>query len=234
MSAGSALESTASYQEAGAGSIPSPALHSIQVQPIPFTIAKHLLVREHYLHSFPGGSKLAFGASLGSRLLGALTLGAGPANAYSLATGAAPDDCLALTRLWLSDELPPNSESRFIGIVLRYLRKNTDLKFLVSYADPTQGHVGTIYQATGWTYTGLSQATPLYDIGDGRVHHSRSLSNAYGTHGLSYFQRHGMDVKLVPQQPKHRYVYFLDPDWKYRLKVPVLPYPRREETNANR
>jgi hypothetical protein len=191
-------------------------------------LARRLLEREHYLHSFPGGTKLAFGAFVGARLLGALTLGAGPSNAYSLVDGATPDHCLTLSRLWLSDELPHNSESRFIGVVLRALKRNTRLKFLVSYADPAQSHLGTIYQATGWVYTGLSQATPLYDIGDGRRYHSRSLSHSFGSHGLAHFQRHGIDVKLVPQQAKHRYLYFLDQAWRARLRAPELPYPKKE------
>src|ERR687892_2299441 len=132
---------------AGGGATPTPALQQLLVKPAPFVVARKLLEREHYLHSFPGGTKLAFGAFVVTRLLGALTLGAGPANAYSLVDGATPDDCLTLTRLWLSDELPKNSESRFLGIVIRALRKNTDLKFLVTYTDPAQGHLGTIYQA---------------------------------------------------------------------------------------
>lgn len=235
MSGDSVMSSTASFQEAGGGSSPTLPLQTLMVQPVPFSVAKQLLVREHYLHSFPGGTKLAFGAFVGSRLLGALTLGAGPAKAYSLVDGATPDDCLALSRLWLSDVLPKNSESKFIGVVLRYLRKHTGLKFLVSYADPAQRHIGTIYQATGWVYTGLSQATPLYDIGDGRARHSRSLSHAFGTHGLAYFQRQGMNVRLVPQLAKHRYVYFIDRGWQQRLKGPVLPYPKKQEVvNADR
>jgi hypothetical protein len=201
---------------------------------VPFSVAKQLLVREHYLHSYPGGTKLAFGAFLDNQVLGALTMGAGPTNTYCLVDGATPGDCLALSRLWLSDELPKNSESRFIGVVLRYLKKHTSLRFLVSYADPAQGHVGTIYQATGWAYTGLSQATPLYDIGDGKARHSRSLSHAFGTHGLAYFKSHGMDVKLVPQQAKHRYVYFLDRGWQHRLKGLALPYPKLKVVYADR
>jgi hypothetical protein len=112
---------------------------------------------------------------------------------------------------------------------MRALKRNTHLKFLVSYADPAQGHLGTIYQATGWVYTGLSQATPLYDIGNGRRYHSRSLSHSFGSHGLAHFQRHGIDVKLVPQAAKHRYLYFLDPAWRARLRAPELPYPKKEE-----
>jgi hypothetical protein len=163
-----------------------------------------------------------------------MTLGVGPLNAYSLVDGASPDDCLTLTRLWLSDELPKNSESRFIGVVLRSLRKHTNLKFLVSYADPAQGHLGTIYQATGWVYTGLSEAMPLYDVGDGKARHSRSLSHAYGTHSLEHFSRHGVQVKLLPQQAKHRYLYFLDPTWRERLKGTALSYPKSKVIYADR
>lgn len=207
---------------------PTSPLHSLQVKPISFAVAKVPIVRGHYLHSLAGGTCLAFGAFLDNRLLGALTAGAGPLNVYALVDGAIPNDCLVLTRLWLSDELPKNSESRVLGVVLRSLRRHTNLKFLVTYADPAQGHMGTIYQATGWVYTRLSQATPLYDIGDGELRHSRSLSHAYGTHSARHFAQHGVDVKLVPQQAKHRYVYFLDPAWRTRLRAPVLPYPKAQ------
>jgi hypothetical protein len=90
--------------------------------------------------------------------------------------------------------------------------------------------LGIIYQATGWFYTGLSEAMPLYDVGDGKLWHSRSLSHAYGTHSVQHFARHGIEVKLAPQSAKHRYLYFLDRNWQYRLRVPQLPYPKREVT----
>jgi hypothetical protein len=233
MSAGSVAAARPKDHRAGGGAIPTPALQQLTVKPVPFSMARQLLVREHYLHSFPVGTKLAFGAFVNTRLLGALTLGAGPANAHSLVDSTTPDDCLALTRLWLSAELPKNSESRFLGVVLRFLKRHTNLKFLVSYAEPSQGHLGTIYQAPNWIYTGLSQATPLYDIGNGRHYHSRSLSHAFGSHGLAHFQRHGIDVKLVPQKAKHRYLYFLDSTWRERLRVPVLAYPKREESSED-
>jgi hypothetical protein len=149
-----------------------------------------------------------------------------------LIDGAKPDDCLTLTRLWLSDELPPNSESRTLSVIFRALRKNTDLKFLLSYADPSQGHLGGIYQATGWLYTGLSDAMPLYDIGDGINHHPRSLAHAFGSRSLKYLADNGVEVKLVPQFAKHRYIYFLDKTWQPRLRTAVLPYPKKENSNG--
>jgi len=217
-----------SIQEPGPNSNPGAALHSIEVRPIPLLVAKRIMVRHHYLHSLPGGTMLSFGVFLGDRLLGAVTFGAGPQNAFSLVDGAKKGDCLALTRFWLGEELPRNSASRVIGILVRALKRNTQIKFLVTYADPSQGHPGTIYQATGWLYTGLSSAMPLYDIGDGKPRHSRSLGHIFGSHSIEYLSRNGAGVQLVPQPTKHRYVYFLDPTWAERLIPPVLPYPKKK------
>ena len=227
-SAVSVRASTASALEAGPGASPRAALQRIHVRPIPHRAAKVLLERKHYLHSMPGGTKLAFGAFVGNRLLGAVTLGVGAIEGRSLVGGASHDDCVTLTRLWLSDELPTNSESRVIGVVLRALRRHTSLKFVLSYADPAMGHVGVIYQAAGWLYTGLSQATPLYDLGDGRARHGRTLGHSFGTHSVEYLERFGVRVRLVAGVPKHRYLYAIDPAVKTRITVPVLPYPKKE------
>jgi hypothetical protein len=220
--------STIPAQGIGPGLSPRAALQSIEVKPVPFAVARAIVEQHHYLHSLPGGTKLVFGSFVGDSLLGAVTLGVGPFNAPSLVGGASGSDCLTLTRLWLSDELPRNSESKVIGVVMRSLRKHTSIRFVLSYADPSQGHLGTIYQATNWLYTGVSEPTPLYDLGDGHARHSRSFAHAYGSRSVRHFASHGVDVKLVPQQGKHRYVYFVDPSWQPRLLVPVLPYPRKE------
>ena len=214
-------------------SLPGSSCMSCTVGYVSPAVARDLLIREHYSHSFPAGTQLALGIFTHHRLSGALTFGAGPANAYRLVGGASQRDCLTLSRLWLSDELPRNSESHVLGEVLRSLRKHTAVKFLVTYADPAHGHVGTIYQASNWSYTGLSDATPLYDLGDGRQRHSRSIAQAFGTRSLAYLKQHGIAVRLIKQQRKHRYVFFLDRRWRDRLLVPVLPYPKLENSRAD-
>jgi hypothetical protein len=227
------MVSTTSIQEERRGSNPTAALQHMTVKPVPFVIAKRLIERNHYLHTFPGGTKLAFGIFVDNRLQGAISLGAGPANAYSLVYQAQPGDCLVLTRLWLSDELPRNSESKVIATVLHALKRHTDIKFLVSYADPSQGHMGIIYQATNWLYTGLSEAMPLYDLGDGKARQSRSLAHGFGTHSVKHLIDRGVNVTLIPQSSKHRYLYFLDSSWRTRLKPEVLPYPRQSDNNIS-
>jgi hypothetical protein len=226
-SAAGALEARFAVQQTEAGSNPSAVLHVIKLMPIPLVIAKKLLVRYHYLHSFPGGTMLSLGIFIGNRLLGTVTLGAGPYMGYRLVKGAYRDDCITLTRLWLADELPLNSESRVLGMVLRSLSKDTTLK---AYSDPAAGHTGTIYQATNWLYTGLSSATPLYDFNDGIARHSRSLAHELGSHSVKFWKEHGFKLKIIPQAAKHRYIRFLDKSWKSRLTAPVLPYPKKGES----
>jgi len=226
-------ESTGSYRESNAGLTPSAALHELRLQPISLVAAKHIIIRNHYLHSFPGGTKLHIGVFLGTRLLGALTLGVGPFLGYKIVRDAEPTDVITLTRLWLSDELPSNTESKVLGILLRELKKSTNLKFVLAYSDPAAGHVGTIYQGTNWFYIGLSSATPLYDIGDGKLHYSRSLAHQLGSHSMKYWNSKGLAVKTIPQMAKHKYIYFLDESWRSRLAVPELPFPKKEGNSGN-
>ena len=227
-SAVSVEASTVSVLETRPGASPRAALQKLWLATVPFGFAREVLVREHYTHTMSGGTILAFGVFDAQRLRGVATLGVGPFNAASLVRGVERRDCLTLTRLWLADELPRNSESHVLGTLLRApLTRATSVIFLISYADPSRGHLGTIYQASNWLYTGLSQAADFYDIGDGIARHSRSIGFAYGTRSVSYLRREGVPVKLVAQSPKHRYVYFLDRAWRDRLRVPELPYPKR-------
>jgi hypothetical protein len=205
----------------------------LQVMIIAPQVARVIFERHHYLHSMPGGTVLCFGVFVKENLYGALSLGVGPKNAHMMVDGANPTDCLTLTRLWLDDILPRNSESRVIGLVIRALRLHTKIKFLISYADPAEGHLGTIYQATNWLYTGISDAQPKLDLGDGIPRHLRSVGSAFGTHSGKYFREHGLDVKFIPRTGKHRYIYFIDQSWRNRLRVPILPYPKRSDESGS-
>ena len=226
MSAGSVAAARPESIQAGGGAIPTPALQSIQVRPVSFKIAKEIIVRNHYLHTMPGGTKLAFGIFSGKHLMGAATLGVGPFNAHRLVSGATHGDCICLTRLWLDDGLPKNSESRVLAVILRSLGRDTSVKFVVTYADPSAGHLGTIYQAGGWLYTGVSEPSVLYDLGDGVGRHSRTFGHSLGTRSLRYLRRHGTRVSPLERPGKHHYLYCLDKAWSDKLNVPVRPYPK--------
>lgn len=82
---------------------------------------------------------------------------------------------LELRRFALIDEAPKNSESYFIAKCLWWLKKHTVVERVISYADPEQGHEGTIYRASGFKHIGMTSSGQIVEMG-GREYHARSLT----------------------------------------------------------
>ena len=132
------------------------------VQPINAAEAAAVVVAHHYLHRRPPISH-AFGWFRNGALLGAVTYGV-PASRYlqKSACPSDPDLVLELNRLWVHDDEPRNTESRFVAATLRAL----PARIIVSYADTAYGHVGYIYRALSWRYAGwtdMDRKTPRFD-----------------------------------------------------------------------
>jgi hypothetical protein len=122
-----------------------------------------------------------------------------------------PDKCLELRRLCLIDDTPKNAESFFVSRTLKWLKKNTDWKFVVSYADPEQGHQGTIYKASNFKYEGVtSPGTSL--LVDGEPFHIRTLTmmdRPYGVEINRRYKEKDPGIQIVKTKPKHIYTYSL-------------------------
>ena len=202
-------------------------LKHLDVRPAPAASIAGLVAREHYLHSMPAAACLCFAIYHDSMLLGAVVFTAGARHGYRLLQAARPQEVVTLARLWLSERCPKNSESRVIGVVLRHLRRHSDWKLLLSYADPSAGHVGTIYQATGWLYLGQGAASSYLDMGDGRLQHPRSVYEQYGSNAVRHLRNTGIPATRRYLPGKHRYAYVLDPAWRWRLTAHPQPYPRK-------
>lgn len=193
-------------------------VRSIHVQPVSRSVVQPLVVNHHYLHSMPAGARVCFGIYLHNDLHGAVVFTAGARQGHKLLAAAKPQDVVTLARLWLSDELPRNSESRVLGVVLRTLRQTTDWKLILSYADPTAGHTGIIYRASGWLYLGQTESNSYVDLGDNTLHHPRSIYSRYGSNNIRHLRATGVPARRVAQPGKHRYAYVLDPAWRWRVR----------------
>lgn len=168
-------------------------------------LARLAVIEKHYLHR-PCPISWAWGIVVDEKLKGVLTVGR-PCS-RTVCEGACGKersaDVYELNRLWLHESLPCNSESQFIGWCLRELRKAHRNMILVSYADTKpskgapRGHLGTVYMASNWTYTGTS--TPFADKVRG---------------------------EMIERSSKHRYVYFVNAADKKLLQWEVRPYPKR-------
>lgn len=128
---------------------------------------------------------------------------------YAIVPGQDPKKFRELMRLVLLDDVPKNSESKFIAWCLRYLKKYSDLIAVVSFADPKYGHTGTIYKASNWKYVGIQKPDRPRIIVNGIEIHPRSAVNKYGTSSVAKLLEMGLDVQTAPREPKHKYLYFL-------------------------
>lgn len=183
----------------------------------------------HYSRSCPKGGIVShcFSAKVEDLLVGAAVFGhkAGNATTGSIFVPPydTPDACRELIRLVMSDVMPKNSESHFIGWCLRYLKGYSDLLGLLSYADPEHDHNGTIYRASNWLYTGLSNPSKRLII-DGVEIHRRRATNLFSTCSVPAIQAQGHAVEVRIAKPKHRYIYVLNQALTPFVKYPILKF----------
>lgn len=135
--------------------------------------------RWHYSKSVNGiTSTQCFSLRYGGDLIGAMVFGAlGMANAWRK-YGEAESDVRELRRLCCIDETPKNTESFFIGKALRWMRKNTDVKVIVSYADQYYGHSGTIYQASNFRHVGMTAKGKVI-VTPEKIYHDKAVRTYY-------------------------------------------------------
>lgn len=87
-------------------------------------------------------------------------------------------DLIELKRLCCIDNTPRNTESFFIGGTLKWLKKNTDIKTVISYADTTYSHEGTIYKASNFVHHGMT-AKGRVIMYDGKRYHDKTIRTKY-------------------------------------------------------
>lgn len=177
--------------------------------------AKVLVLSKHYARRMPSVS-WAFGAfdALGS-LVGVLTVGK-PAS-RPLCVGVCGVDyapnVYELSRLIFSKDVL-YGESQLIGFALRELKRHNVI--LVSFADSGMGHVGYVYQATNFLYTGTTKERTDKWV-------------PYGKHPRHYDSSN--EHLRVVRTAKHRYIYFAG-DKRFKrdalraLNYPQEPYPK--------
>ena len=165
----------------------------------------------HYSHSHPGAVDYSFRLDTNGVLSGVALFGYSAGNPKAvLHPSITVHEQRELVRLVLLDCVPNNSETQFVGWCLRWLRKNTKIRCIVSFADPAYGHVGTIYKAGNWKYVGLQKQDRPRIIVDGLEVHPKSAYNRYGTSSVDGIQKMGHAVSLRHRVPKHKFLYFLD------------------------
>lgn len=135
---------------------------------------------------------------------------------------------IELTRLWIHDKSPKNAESFLISKALKML--DAKWQIVVSYAEINAGHVGVVYQATNFFYTGLSDAHVVWLLDGKSSKHDRHLFDEHGgVDGAKAF--FGDRLVRGERGRKHRYVFFRGSAKRRRellgkLRYEVKGYPK--------
>jgi hypothetical protein len=202
------------------------ALEGYTVKPISGWMARVVVIEKHYLHRACPIS-YAFGLfNSDDTLMGVICYGT-PSSAPLRAGICGPDEVdnvIELTRLWIDDSVPRNGESYLIGNTIRLV----DKQIVVSFAEIGAGHVGTVYQATNWIYTGLSAKRTNWTI-EGVNLHSQTLGDKFSADEIR--SKFGDAFSLQDRPRKHRYIYFnadkrRKKELMAKLRYPILPYPK--------
>lgn len=200
------------------------------IERIDYKTAMDVVVANHYLHR-KAPCSFAFGlfCKKSKDLIGVIVYGT-PSSA-PLRTGVCgaeeKDNVIELTRLWVKDCTPKNTESFLIGNTIG----KVDKEIIVSYAEIQQGHVGVVYQATNWVYTGLSAKRTNWTI-EGVNKHCQTIADKHTA--LELREKYGDKFSLVDRPRKHRYVYFncsskRRKELLSKLKYKIEPYPKTNQ-----
>jgi len=188
-----------------------------QVRPVALSVVRLLIETLHYSHSV-NGLKVAycFGLYDGDRLIGGMLYGR-PAMRNAWKKYASNEESLLeLRRLVVIDDTPKNAESFFIGRSLRWLKQNTPIETIVSYADNTHNHKGTIYRASNFKYMGETPKGKMIDW-NGKLYHDKSIRTYYtNKEGIKALKPFAQRIRTaletgeahwVPTQTKNIFVY---------------------------
>ena len=200
----------------------------IVVKPITSQAANALVKRVHYSGKVVPNSTLHFGVYLNDRLEGAMSFGSPMVkkNVLPLVKDTAWNGMLELNRMAFSEKLPRNSESRALSVAFRLIKKHyPHIEWVLSFSDGTQCGDGTIYRASGFVLTQIKENSQIrINPETGMPMQSMAAFHIGKTKDFKDWQKiRGYQL---------RYIYFLNPEAKARLTVPIIPFSKIDEMGA--
>lgn len=187
----------------------------------------------HYSKSVPVPPLVKIGAWENGVFIGAVIFSRGANNNLLKPFGLEQTDGCELTRIALNKHATPVSQ--IASVAMKFLKQhNPGMRLIISFADPSEGHHGGIYQAGNWIYTGRQPSTIEYIAPDGKQWHGRMVSKDGKKKVQGVYRRCWRADQCTPvEKPgKHRYLMPLDKKMRKQILPLSKPYPKREVTNA--
>ncbi len=190
-----------------------------EVRHISAKVGKEFVIEHHYSHGAMRSPNPCFGLYDNEKLIGAMlisTPGSEAVRSYIFGPEL-KDHVKELHRLVLIDDTPKNTESWFIARCFKLCRVvRPDIWGLISYADSTEGHNGTIYRASNAIYAGMTSKTTFYQDGN-RLRHPRQCGE-----NITKEQAKLRGWKPVRRESKHRFIFILGSPSEKRKRTKLI------------
>jgi hypothetical protein len=228
----------------------------IHVREIPLMVSRKMIEDHHYLHKWtpstvclgvfkdddpnPIGT-IVYGTICGRPVLGGLfTKPEIPIGSEKVFVPS-NQSVWELKRMWVRDKTGFNGESISISKSFDWLRENRpEVRVVLSYSSPSDGHKGTIYQSTNWWFQDLYGGLQSSGFSLSFKHpdrtephewiHSRTLGHIYGGRSLDVLTRKiGRTFWIREDVHKYRYIYFLGGKTERKRLMEHLVHPATRE-----
>ena len=180
-----------------------------KVEKVDHKTAKAWVEKWHYSHRIPTGKNISYGVFADDTLYAVIVYGIG-VNPYQ-AKFLGVDRVLEIKRMCRSEPpIPEYPLSKFISVTTKMARKEYACGCIIAFADPEQGHEGTVYKASNFTLHGVTN--PEWHLVDasGEKRHRRYAFRHARRNGITIAEsRVELGVERVKTQPKYRWVRFL-------------------------
>lgn len=181
----------------------------------------------HYSKSVPAGKMVKVGVWENSIFKGVVLFSRGANRFIGSPYGLGQDECCELTRIALSNHKTP--VTKIISIAIKMLKKQSPkLKLIVSYADIDEGHLGKIYQAGNWIYTGKVQEGMVKGWKIKGIFKHKKTWHAIlgaGNDNLNFIKTIDDKAEEVRTKGKHKYLYALDDGVRSAIMKLAVEYP---------
>lgn len=196
--------------------------------------AKYAVETWHYSGVLPVPPLVKVGAWENGKFIGVVIFSRGANNNLLKPFGLSQTEGCELTRVALTKHQSP--VSRVVRLAIQFLKKkSSELRLIVSFADPSEGHHGGIYQAGNWTYTGRQPPTTEYIAPDGKQWHGRMVSKDGRIKVQGKYRPCWRIDQCTPiEKPgKHRYLMPLDKEMRKSILPLSKPYPKRASSETS-
>lgn len=194
--------------------------------------AKYAVEHWHYSRRMPRGKLAKLGVWEDGQFIGCVLFGQGNGR-LGTSYGLTMQQSAELSRVALKVHNHP--VSRIVSLSIKIMHRSfPSISLLVSYADPSQGHNGGIYQAMNWIYVGSSAPDIKYIDKTGQEWHSRSISkDGFKIQfGRRTYTPPVSECLAIPLPPKHKYLYPLDDAMRKQIAPLAKPYPKRSRAEG--